>query len=64
MKESIKLKSPIDSIIVDLIMDHFNAQAFSGQHEVLTSQAFDSICDMAETLYFKDVVIKEKPALA
>ena len=64
MKESIKLKSPIDSIIVDLIMDHFNAQAFSGQHEVLTSQDFDSICDMAETLYFKDVVIKEKPALA
>ena len=24
MKESIKLKSPIDSIIVDLIIDHFN----------------------------------------
>ena len=64
MKESIKLKSPIDSIIVDLIMDHFNAQAFSGQHEVLTSQDFEAICDMAETIYFKDIVIKEKPALA
>ena len=43
MKKPIKLKSPIDSIIVDLIMDHFNAQAFSGQHEVLTSHDFDTI---------------------
>ena len=64
MNKPIKLKSPIDNIIVDLIMDHFNAQAFSGQHEVLTSQDFEAICDMAETLYFKDIVIKEKPALA
>ena len=64
MNKPIKLKSPIDNIIVDLIMDHFNAQAFAGQHEVLTSHDFESICDMAEAIYFKEVVIKEKPALA
>ena len=45
-------------------MDHLNAQAFAGQHEVLTSHDFESICDMAETIYFKDIVIKEKPAIA
>jgi|TARA_R110000744_G_scaffold236600_1_gene354161 hypothetical protein len=54
----------IDAIILDLIMDHYNIQSVEGRRENLSSKDFDAIVDMAEDLYFKKVVITEKPALA
>jgi hypothetical protein len=30
MKSNTNIKSPIDGIIIDLIMDHFNMQSMSG----------------------------------
>ena len=54
----------IDMIIVDLIMDHFNIQTIEGQRQMLTSRDFDDICEMAEAVYLKKIVIQEKPALA
>ena len=51
-------------IIVDLIMDHFNIQTIEGQRQMLTSRDFDDICEMAESIYLKKIVIQEKPALA
>ncbi len=54
----------IDQIIVDLIMDHFNIQTMEGKKQYLSSRDFDNICEIAESIYLKKVVIQEKPALA
>ncbi len=59
-----KENTNIDRIIVDLIMDHFNVQTMEGQRENLSSRDFDDICDIAEKIYLKKIVIQEKPALA
>jgi hypothetical protein len=59
-----KNNSNIDKIIIDLIMDHYNAQSYSGQKQNLSSTEFDDIVDMAESIYLKKVIITEKPALA
>jgi len=45
-------------------MDHYNIQSVEGRRENLSSKDFDMIVDMAEDIYFKKVVITEKPALA
>ena len=60
----IKKNTNIDMIIVDLIMDHFNIQTIEGQRQMLTSRDFDDICEIAESIYLKKIVIQEKPALA
>jgi len=57
-------KSNIDTILVDLIIDHFNVQSMEGRRESLTSVDFDELVDVAESIYFKKVAITEKPALA
>jgi len=54
----------IDTIIVDLIMDHFNVQTMEGLSPRLSDSDFDDICDMAESIFLKKVIIQEKPALA
>ena len=54
----------IDSIIVDLIMDHFNIQTMEGRSTNLSDDDFDRIVDVAESIYLKKVVIQETPALA
>lgn len=54
----------IDSIIVDLIMDHYNVQSFEDKTGRLSAKQFDDIVDVAENIYFKKVVITVKPALA
>ena len=54
----------IDTIIVDLIMDHFNVQTMEGKPTFLSDGDFDRIVDVAESIYLKKVVIQEKPALA
>ena len=54
----------IDSIIVDLIMDHFNIQTMEGRSTNLSDDDFDRIVDVTESIYLKKVVIQEKPALA
>ena len=59
-----KENTNIDMIIVDLIMDHFNMQTMEGKRQMLTSRDFDDICEMAESIYLKKIVIQEKPALA
>ena len=59
-----KYNPSIDRIIVDMIMDHYNQQSYSGQNQSLSSTDFDDICEMAEAVYLKKIVIQEKPALA
>ena len=59
-----KQKSPVDSIIVDMILDHFNKQNFSGHSENLTGKQFDNLCKEAEKIYFKTVLITKEPGVA
>ena len=39
-------------------------QTMEGKRQFLSSKDFDNICDIAESIYLKKVVIQEKPALA
>ena len=57
MKKNTTLKSPIDNIIIDLILEHFNIQSMNGQLESLTGVEFQKICDNAEQLYFDNIMI-------
>ena len=57
MKKNITIKSPIDNIIIDLILEHYNIQSMSGQRESLTGIEFQKICDHAEQIYFDKVMI-------
>ena len=59
-----KEQTNIDTIIVDLIMDHFNVQTMEGLSPRLSDSDFDDICDMAESIFLKKVIIQEKPALS
>ena len=64
MEPKHKIKSPVDSIIIDLIIDHFNMQCLSGKREHLTGKEFFDICEEAESIYFKHVMITEEPGMA
>jgi hypothetical protein len=59
-----KTKSLVDSIIIDLILEHYNIQSFTGKKEVLTGDEFDKICNTAKKIYFEKVMITEKPGVA
>ncbi len=59
-----KQKSPVDSIIVDMILDHYNIQNLSGKKENLTGEDFNDICKDAEKIYFKTVLITKEPGVA
>ena len=64
MKSKDKLKSPVDSIIIDLIIDHYNIQSLSGKREHLTGREFFDICGEAERIYFDHFMITEEPGMA
>tara|TARA_X000001382_G_scaffold130264_1_gene124598 strand:- start:8735 stop:8932 length:198 start_codon:yes stop_codon:yes gene_type:complete len=65
MKPKFKLKkSPVDTIIVDLILDHYNIQSLSGRRESLSGDEFNQLCEDAEKLYYKQVLITEEPGVA
>ena len=36
VEEKPEMKSPIDSLIVDLILEHFNIESLEGREEILT----------------------------
>ena len=59
-----KQKSPVDSIIVDMILDHYNILNLSGKKENLTGEDFNNICKDAEKIYFKTVLITKEPGVA
>ena len=51
-----KLKHDVDSTIVDLIMEHYNIQSFSGMRENLTGEEFDRILEVAKEMYYMDML--------
>jgi septum formation inhibitor-activating ATPase MinD len=52
-----KLKSDIDSVIIDMILDHYNIQSLSSRREILTGKDFIDICNEAEKRYYEDIMI-------
>jgi|TARA_B100001094_G_scaffold331962_1_gene402124 hypothetical protein len=48
-------KSPIDSIIIDLVLEHFNHRSLAGAYEDLTSEEFFAIVEQAHIQYVKDI---------
>ena len=57
------LKSPIDDVIINLIMDHFNMQSIHGLKENLTGEEFNAICAKAEEMYYDSILIGTEPGL-
>ena len=47
------MKSPIDSVIIDLILQHYNILSFEGKNTVLSSEEFDEIVKVAEKQYYE-----------
>jgi hypothetical protein len=58
------LKKDIDTLIVDMIMDHYNIQSMQGSREVMTSKQFDHICNEAEKIFYESILITEEPGVA
>ena len=52
-----KQKSPIDSIIIDLILDHYNLLSLTNKKVVLSSDEFDEIVIQAKELYYENVMM-------
>jgi len=52
-----KQKSPIDSIIIDLILDHYNLLSLTNKKVVLSSDEFDDIVIQAKELYYENVIM-------
>ena len=59
-----KKKSPVDSIIIDKILEHFNIQSTMGRRQVLSGRDFDRVVDEAEEVWLQEVMIKEGGASA
>ena len=48
--------SPIDSIIIDLILEHYNIQAVDHRRPILTDNDFDDIVKYAQEVYYKKIM--------
>ena len=55
-----KLQHEVDSVIVDLIMEHFNIQSFEGLKQNLTGKEFDEIIEIAKEMYYIDMLKTNK----
>ena len=64
LEEKTEMKSPIDSMIVDLIMEHFNIQSLEGREEILTGDQFSEVVKLAEGMYYEEVTKGHKLGLA
>tara|TARA_A100001011_G_scaffold355672_1_gene399056 strand:+ start:435 stop:647 length:213 start_codon:yes stop_codon:yes gene_type:complete len=59
-----EMKSPIDSVIVDMILEHYNRQSLEKKPETLTGQEFTDICLSAEEIYYEEMMIEKQMARA
>jgi len=64
VEEKPEMKSPIDSLIVDLILEHFNIESLEGREEILTGDQFSDLVKLAEGMYYEEVTKHQKLGLA
>jgi hypothetical protein len=55
-----KIKSSIDGIIIDLILEHFNIMSLDHREPILTDDEFDDMVRYAQEVYYKRI-IEETP---
>jgi|TARA_B100001079_G_scaffold230303_1_gene209422 hypothetical protein len=49
-------ESPIDSIIIDLILEHYNMLSLDHREPTLTDIEFDDIVKYAQEVYYKRIM--------
>jgi hypothetical protein len=49
-------ESPIDSIIIDLILEHYNMLSIDHRKPILTDTDFDDIVIYAQEVYYKKIM--------
>jgi|TARA_R100000750_G_C2317753_1_gene85082 hypothetical protein len=54
------MKSPIDELIIDLILQHYNILSLEGKKTTLTSEEFDEIVKVAEKQYYEYMLTDTK----
>ena len=54
------MKYPIDELIIDLILQHYNILSIEGKKSILTSEEFDEIVKVAEKQYYEHVLTDTK----
>ena len=52
--------SPIDSVIIDLILDHYNIQTMRGKKQFLSGADFDNLVADAKEEYYKRILRGEQ----
>jgi hypothetical protein len=52
--------SPIDSVIIDLILDHYNIQSIKGNRQSLSGADFDNLVADAQRVYYERVLRNEE----
>ena len=63
-KKKNSVKSPIDSMIVDLILEHYNIQCLKGKRESLTGDEFMELVKIAEAQYYENLLTDVKIGMA
>ena len=58
------MKSPIDSVVIDLILQHYNILSCEGKRSILTSEEFDEIVKVAEKQYYEYVLTDIKVGIS
>ena len=58
------MKSPIDGLILDLILQHYNILSFEGKNTVLSSEEFDEIVKVAEKQYYEYMLTDTKVGIS
>ena len=62
VEEKLEMKSPIDSLIVDLILEHFNIESLEGREEILTGDQFSDLVK-SEGMYYEEITKHQKLGL-
>ena len=58
------MKSPIDGLIIDLILQHYNILSFEGKKTVLSSEEFDEIVEIAKKQYYEYMLTDVKVGMS
>ena len=52
-----RIVSKIDSIIIDLILEHYNLKNLEGKAPTLSDTEFDDIVHFAQEVYYKKIMV-------
>ena len=58
------MKSPIDGLILDLILQHYNILNFEGKKTVLSSEEFHEIVEIAKKQYYEYMLTDVKVGMS